>query len=110
VLRWALAFAFTEIVEVPIYQRILGAGLAEAFGASALTHPALYFVFVPLARGRLSYVQYAILGEALVVLIEAAYFALLFRRGVARSLVASLIANGASYGLGLLAHRLFGWP
>lgn len=107
-LRWVVAFAFTEIVEVPIYRRMLGSGFLEALGASAVTHPLLWFVFVPAVRGHLTYVQYAAIGEVLVVLVEAAYFALVFARK--RALLASIAANGASYLLGLVAHALFGWP
>jgi hypothetical protein len=106
--HWAVAFAFTEIVEVPIYRRILDAKLIEAFGASAITHPVLWFVYVPLVRGHLSYAAYAALGETLVVLVEAAYFAFAFKRK--RALVASLAANSASFALGLLSNALFGWP
>ncbi len=105
VIRWAAMFAFTEIVEVPIYRRFFGSGFLEAFGASALTHPLLYFVFVPLMRHHFTYVQYALIGETLVVLVEAAYFHMLFRRR--RALAGSLIANGASYALSLVAWLLF---
>ncbi len=106
--HWAVAFAFTEIVEIPIYRRVLDARFFEAFGASAITHPLLWFVFVPLVRGHLSYATYAALGEALVVLVEAAWFALVFKRK--RALVASLAANGTSFLLGLVANAIFGWP
>lgn len=106
--RWVVAFAFTEIVEVPIYRRMLGSGFFEALGASAVTHPLLWFVFVPAVRGHLSYVQYAAVGETLVVLLEALWFGLLFKRK--RALLGSLAANGASYLLGLASHALFGWP
>jgi hypothetical protein len=103
-----VAFAFTEIVEVPIYRRMLGSGFLEALGASAVTHPLLWFVFVPAVRAHLSYMQYASIGEALVVLLEALWFRWLFQRKGA--LLGSLAANGASYLLGLVAHALFGWP
>jgi hypothetical protein len=106
--RWLSAFVFTEIVEIPIYRRVLGAGYFEAAGASAITHPLLWFVFVPLVRGHLTYVQYATIGELLVVVVEALYFKLLFRRR--RAFVGSLAANGASYVLALVAHALFGFP
>lgn len=106
--RWVVAFAFTEIIEVPIYRRMLGSGFLEALGASAVTHPLLWFVFVPAVRHNLSYVQYAAIGELLVVLVEALWFRVLFKRKGA--LLGSLAANGASYLLGLVAHALFGWP
>jgi hypothetical protein len=43
-----------------------------------------------------------------VVLLEALWFGLLFKRK--RALLGSLAANGASYLLGLASHALFGWP
>ena len=103
-----VAFAFTEIIEVPIYRRMLGSGVFEALGASTITHPLLWFVFVPAMRPLVSYEAYAAIGETLVVLVEAIYFRLIFQRK--RALAASLVANGASYFLGLVAHTLFGWP
>jgi hypothetical protein len=106
--RWLVAFAFTQIVEVPIYRRILGSRFWEAFGASAMTHPLLWFAFVPLVKQHLTYVQYAAIGEALVVIVEGLYFRLLFTRR--RALVASLAANGASYFLALLSNALVNWP
>jgi hypothetical protein len=59
-------------------------------------------------RPHLSYVAYAAIGETLVVLVEAAYFALAFKRK--KALVASLAANAVSFALGLLSNALFGWP
>jgi len=106
--RWVVAFAFTEIIEVPIYRRMLGSKFLEAFGASAVTHPLLWFVFVPAVRGHLTYVQYAAIGEVSVLLLEAAWFRFLFKRE--KALLGSLVANGASYFLALVAHALFGWP
>ena len=41
-------------------------------------------------------------------LVEAAYFALLFRRR--RALLWSALANAASFGTGMLSRRLFGVP
>lgn len=52
---WFWAFVFTQAVEVPIYVAVLGLRrrvprgrlLALAFGASALTHPILWFALIP---------------------------------------------------------------
>ena len=87
---------------------MLGSGFFEAFGASTITHPLLWFVFVPLVRAQMPYVRYAIIGEVLVVVIEALYFRFVWKRK--RALLASVVANGASYFLGLASHALFGWP
>ena len=106
-LAWLVAFAFTEIVEVPIYRRMLRSSFLEAFGASAVTHPLLWWVWVPWMRARFGYVVYAATGEALVVLVEALWFWLLFGRPRGRSFAASVVANGASYVLGLVAYAMF---
>ena len=103
---WLAAFLFTQMVEVPIYWAGLRVGVLPAFGASAITHPLLWFAFFP--HVPLPYLWKIVLGEALVFLIEAAYFALLFRRR--RAFVWSAVANGASLGIGMLSRWLFGFP
>ena len=110
--RWFQAFVFTQLVEVPIYRRFFGASIPLAFGASAITHPIVWLVF--LYGGRLagfSFVARAVSAELFAWLVEAAYFARLARPkpGAARALVGSLLANGVSLALGFLAQRLFGW-
>lgn len=103
---WMIAFVFTEVVEVPIYSVGLRIGILPALGASAITHPLLWFVFFP--HVDVSYRAKLVLGELAVFLIEAAYFAFLFRRR--RALLWSALANGASLGLGMLSRWLFGVP
>jgi hypothetical protein len=114
---WASAFALTQLVEVPIYSLFLRAFLPErpflsrigiAFGASAITHPFVWFVF-PLMHAR--YAVYLAVSELFAVVVEAAWLRLTgVRRPVPVLLLASLVANGASAGLGLSARALFGWP
>ncbi|HEX2678496.1 MAG TPA: hypothetical protein VHM19_17710 [Polyangiales bacterium] len=104
--RWLRAFAFTQLVEIPIYRRTLGAGFWEAFGASAITHPIVWFgFFSPYAPG--TYLQRSIAAELFAWLVEAAYFR---ARGRRNALGWALVANGASVGLGLLSRSLFGAP
>src|SRR5664279_5288957 len=103
---WALAFLFTQMVEVPIYAVGLRVGLLPAFGASAITHPVLWFTIFPYLH--LSYIWLIIIGESFAFLVEAAYFAFLFRRR--RALLWSLLANAASFGTGMLSRWLFGMP
>jgi hypothetical protein len=103
---WLIAFLFTELVEVPVYSTGLRVGLLPAFGASAITHPLLWYVFFPYVP--LPYLWKMVIGEALVFFIEAAYFAFVFRRK--RALLWSALANGASLGLGLLSRHWFGVP
>jgi hypothetical protein len=127
--RWLLAFLFTQAVEVPIYARALAGtrwarhALLIAFGASAITHPIVWFVIphlwsdlylallaphpaLHLARTA-HYVGMAILAETFAVAVEAIY---LRRFGPRRALVWSLAANGASVTLGLLSRAAFGLP
>jgi hypothetical protein len=103
---WTVAFAFTQLVEVPIYAKGLRVGAFAAFGASAITHPILWFLLFPLLP--VPYVWRVVIGEAFAFLVEAAYFAYVFRRQ--RALLWSALANGASFGLGLLSRRLLGAP
>lgn len=54
------------------------------------------------------YVWLIVIGESFALLVEAAYFAFLFGRR--RALLWSLLANAASFGIGLLSRWLFGIP
>ncbi len=103
---WLVAFLFTQMVEVPVYVRGLRVGILPAFGASAITHPILWFVIFPYLP--LSYLGLIVVGEAFAFLVEAAYFKFLFRRP--RALLWSALANGASFGTGMLSRWLFGAP
>lgn len=112
--RWFLAFLFTQAVEVPVYalaaRRFWPARattpwrVAIAFGASALTHPFVWFVFPRLVDDWLTMV---IIAEIFAWLAEAGY---LRAAGVRKALWVSLAANAASLGLGLASRELFGAP
>lgn len=107
---WARAFAFTQLVEVPVHARALrgarplGARVAVAFGASLITHPVVWFVLPHLG---LRYETYVVVAELFAVLAEAAY---LRGWGVRRALFWSLLANGASFALGEASRACFGLP
>lgn len=123
---WLLAFLFTQAVEVPLYLALLrppprlrallpgellparplgrARALAVAFGASALTHPLVWFAF-PLVPA--PYELQVVLAEAFAVLAEAWW---LSRWGAPWPLAWSLLANGASLGLGLASRALWGAP
>lgn len=103
---WLVAFLFTQMVEVPVYSRGLGVSLPSAFGASAITHPILWFVVFPYLP--LPYLWLIVVGEAFAFLVEAAYFAYLLRRR--RALLWSALANAASFATGMLSRQLFGVP
>ncbi|GAB4202404.1 MAG: hypothetical protein OHK0013_15650 [Sandaracinaceae bacterium] len=98
VLDWLLAFLLTQLVEVPILAawlrpRPLGQRVLLAFGASAITHPILWWALRPLLAP-ISFEAYVGIGELFAVLVEAAY---LRRLGVEDALLASVTANGASW-------------
>jgi hypothetical protein len=119
VLPWLWAFLFTEAVEVPIWAYALRkharregeerldpwACVALGFGASAITHPIVWFVFPRLAPG--SYWVMTAQAEAFAVLVEAAYASYL---GLPSALAWSILANAMSLGLGLTSRAAFGWP
>jgi hypothetical protein len=103
---WLWAFIFTQMVEVPIYSVGLRVRILPALGASAITHPILWFVLFP--HLHLPYLWLIVIGESFALLVEAAYFAWIFRRP--RALLWSAVANGASFGVGMLSRWLFGVP
>lgn len=113
-LPWLLAFAFTQLVEVPIYRRALDGRFLVAFGASALTHPVVWFVFpwlfyrsAPLDGSPALYWTMVAAAETFAVGVEAVWLAAF---GLRRALLWSLLANASSLGLGLLSRWLFGYP
>jgi hypothetical protein len=102
---WLIAFAFTQVVEVPIYLRAR-AGWRAAFLASAFTHPVVWFGFPALREWVHSYWGTVVLMECFAIGAEAVW---LSTRGVRRALLWSLLANGASVALGFLSRAVFGW-
>lgn len=110
-LAWARAFAFTELVEAPIYRRLLGVSWPMALAASAITHPFVWFVFPRLAAALdVGYLPYAVFAELFAWLVEAWFFQRAARVPIARALLASLSANAASVLLALLSRALFDVP
>jgi len=106
-LPWLRAFLFTQLVEVPIYMRGLRCSLPVAFGASALTHPLVWFGFFS-PRWQAPYSLRLVASELFAWLAEAAYFRFAWKRS--RAWFWSLCANAASLALGLASRRLFGGP
>ena len=111
---WIDAFALTEVIEAPIVVAALrsaaeprgwGRALAIALGASALTHPVVWFAFPRLVPEP----YWAMLATAEVFAVGAEA---LYLRGfkLPRALETSLIANAASFGVGLVSRALLGWP
>lgn len=103
--RWASAFAFTQIAEVPIYRAGLSVSYARAFGASAVTHPLVWW-FVVESGVRWSWLARATCGELFAVVVEGLWFAPVV--GLRRGMLWSLLANAVSLALGLVSYRWFG--
>ena len=115
---WFQAFVFTQALEFPIYRRLLPASRLESLAASAITHPAVWFVFPLLQRrAEWTYLSMVTAAELFAWWGEALWFwwqlRLLpgdTRPSFRRCLGVSLLANGTSLGLGLLSRTLFGVP
>jgi hypothetical protein len=112
-LAWLRAFAFTEIVETPIYRWLGPVRWWRGFAPSAITHPFVWFAFPLLATTGLgmSWTLAMVLAELFAWWVEAGFLFLTKPRvPLLRAVGVSLIANGASLGLGLLSRYLFGYP
>jgi hypothetical protein len=108
--QWLQAFLFTELIELPIYciaLRDFGwpTRFVLAFGPSLLTHPIVWWSITTFGQDH--YWKLVAISELLAVVAEAFYLRLL---GVPRAFDWSLIANGSSYGLGLICQFLLGMP
>lgn len=121
-LAWLDAFLFTQVVEVPIYylgmQRLRAeprwltgprrplppsGQLLLAILLSALTHPVVWFVWprlIPRYEVMVACAEIFALSTEALVLAASGYGAW--------ALVLSLLANGASFGLGELGRRYLG--
>lgn len=111
-MKWLEAFLFTQAVEIPIWvyalRRAARREVAEerptllaafliAFGASAVTHPIVWFGFRHLTP-LIGYWPMVACAETFAVVVEAIYMR---GEGMRRAYVWSLVANGASFGLGI---------
>jgi hypothetical protein len=106
ILAWLVAFVFTQLIEVPLYRRLLDCSLLRAFGASAITHPIVWFAIMPLLP--LGYWQNVVVAELFAWGVEALWFG--FGYGVRRAVWSALVANAISLGLGLLSRAVLGAP
>ncbi len=121
--HWVFAFVFTQFVEIPIYVRGLRVRPLIAFGASALTHPVVWFVIPGIFRAldrfflghgarfvldpTYRFIAFGVLCEGFAFVAEGFYF-MAFRRK--RPFLWSLVANGVSASVGYIFYRLTGWP
>ncbi len=94
---WLAAFAFTQLIEVPLYLAATGRRWVAAFGASLITHPIVWFVF-PRYWPRGHWESMVACAELFAVAIEAAWLASF---GVKRPIEWAFAANAASFVTGL---------
>lgn len=109
-MSWWVGFALTQAIEMPIY--LLGMRRSAfplawrvgiAFGASALTHPIVWFVLPELLEARWGYWTFVAIAEVFAVVAEALYLRALKIEG---AWGLSLVANAASALTGLVLHQL----
>ena len=106
--HFLLSLCVTWLIEVPLLfllvrylvkgndpsaARIVGTGLL----ASALTLPYLWFVLPPYVDAA----YYPLIGELLVIAVEAALFFLLLRVKPVAAVFLSLVVNVSSFGIGM---------
>jgi hypothetical protein len=112
---WFAAFLVTVAVEGPIIwwcvrgqeASVLRIGAAVLL-ANLASHPAVWFIFTQLLL--VGTATFTLTTEAWAAVVEAVLYVLVLRNvGPRRALVASLVANAASYLVGLLVGR-FLWP
>ena len=110
--RWAAAFLFTQVVETPIYAYALRERIktplgrvAAGFGASAITHPIVWFVIPHLIAH--PYLAAMAVAETFAVVVEALYVRAF---GLRHAFWWSLGANAASVALAMLSRRFFHFP
>lgn len=108
-LAWVKAFAFTQVVEAPLYRRFVPTSWTLALASSTITQPFVWFAFPWLGdQLSLSWMATSVLSEVCAVVVEAAFYAKVCRVGWRRAALVSVVANAASVTLGLLARATFG--
>lgn len=118
---WLRAFVLTQCVEMGVYvnappaPRPLGERLAIAFGASAITHPLVWFVIPdvvraiePVGHWKTDWWIAIAVGEAFAVSCEALWL-VAFGSAARRALAWSFFANVASFTFGLFVYEHGGW-
>ncbi len=112
---WIRAFAFTQLIEVPIYVAALIAFApalsrtkrwAVAFLCSLLTHPIVWFVFPRIIDSYTDYVPMVIAAETFAVCVEAMVLSLATAR---HAFVLAFFTNMLSMSLGFVIRYFLGW-
>jgi hypothetical protein len=109
---WFSSFVFTLVVEVPLFVFVarlrsrqadrapIWRLVVAAAAGTCFTHPFLWFAWSQIIP---DYGVYILSGELLVAIIESfTFFAIARPSRFYTAFAASFIANGCSYGLGLL--------
>jgi len=102
--QWFIAFIITQCLEMPVYLAAFRGRPLICFGASAITHPIIWFVF-PLVIPLDHYTLYLLAAESFAVIIEAFY---LHFFGLKKALLWSLLANSISFLSGLIYYYYMG--
>jgi hypothetical protein len=107
---WLLAFAVTQIIEMPIYCALAPVTWRRAFLLSLATHPVVWFVIPPLAEAAgVRHAQVVWIAEAFAYATEVAMLCA-WRVRWWRSIAVAAIANTASFGVGELIRAVWGVP
>lgn len=107
---WLRAFVLTQVIEIPVYVAVgwkkgtLRHLVAAGAACTALTHPVLWFVWPHVVH---DYTTFVVSGEIGIAIVEGVIFwGAVPKISAARAFGASLVANGASYGIGELLRAL----
>ena len=109
---WFPAFVLTVVVEAPIVWFLARGVEPNAFRLLALvvfanlvTHPAVWFIVTQLLVAGTA--AFTIAAESLAIVVEAIFYAVVFRgMRPGRAIATSVAANAASYAAGLLSTAL----
>ena len=106
--QWHFAFLLTLILEAPVYILMTRKSVPVWHGAlagvlcSTVTHPFLWFIWIRV-MATIGYVPYVVSGELLVTAMETGILFLVCRTlKWHQAFLASVVANGFSFGIGLL--------
>ena len=113
-LAYGIALALTLAVELPVvtaalvrwYRLPLARALLLNLVANLLTHPVVWFALAPTLRPLLGDMAFTLSAEGTAWLVEAALFYLVVRRDVLGLLLLSLVANLASYLVGVALQQV----
>lgn len=114
VVAWLKAFGLTVLVELAVAWPLLKRHEPVAWRAAGLivfaqvaSHPAVWFIFPELG---LSFQTMVVAAESWAVLSEMLFYLLVFRGTTPREAFGvAALANGASYGLGILIRHFTRW-